>query len=157
MVANEVKELAKQTANATEDIRSRIGTIQEGTKGAVEAIGAIGDVINQVNQISNTIAAAVEEQSATTNEMSRNVVDAAKGSGQIFENMRGMLQAAQSTSETAHDTQKDAEQLGQMSAELRRLVQQFKLNDSGPGNGHRSPDGASEQRQRQYAEKLQAV
>jgi methyl-accepting chemotaxis protein len=136
VVANEVKQLAKQTAQATEDIRSKIGGIQEGTKGAVEAIGAIGKVINQVNQISNTIAAAVEEQSATTNEMSRNVTEAAKGSEQISENMRGMLQAAHSTSETANDTRKGAEQLGRMSAELRRLVQQFKLGDPSAGNGH---------------------
>ena len=74
VVANEVKELAKQTAKATEDIGRRIGAIQDDTKSAVEAIGTISGIINQVNDISNTIATAVEEQSATTNEMSQNVV-----------------------------------------------------------------------------------
>jgi methyl-accepting chemotaxis protein len=73
VVANEVKELAKQTAKATEDIGEKISAIQTDTKGAVEAIGTIGDVINQINDISGTIATAVEEQSATTDEMTRNV------------------------------------------------------------------------------------
>ena len=81
VVANEVKELAKQTAKATEDISRKITAIQTDTQGAVEAIGTIGGVISQINDISGTIATAVEEQSATTNEMTRNVADAAKGSG----------------------------------------------------------------------------
>ena len=80
VVANEVKELAKQTAKATEDISRKITAIQEDTKGAVEAIGSIDGIIHQINDISNTIATAVEEQSATTNEMSRNVTEAARGS-----------------------------------------------------------------------------
>src|ERR1017187_2446586 len=67
--ANEVKELAKQTAKATEDISQKITAIQEDTKRAVESIGSITAVINQINDISSTIATAVEEQSATTNEM----------------------------------------------------------------------------------------
>ena len=71
VVANEVKELAKQTAKATEDITNRIGAIQESSKGAVSAIGGISKVIEQINGISLTIAAAVEEQTATTNEVSR--------------------------------------------------------------------------------------
>src|ERR1035437_8888271 len=72
VVANEVKELARQTSKATEDIGQKINAIQTDTKGAVEAIGVISGVINQINNISGTIAAAVEEQSATTNEMTRN-------------------------------------------------------------------------------------
>ncbi|MGZ3736524.1 MAG: methyl-accepting chemotaxis protein, partial [Bdellovibrionota bacterium] len=71
VVANEVKELAKQTAKATEDITNRIAAIQESSKGAVVAIGGISKVIEQINGISMTIAAAVEEQTATTNEVSR--------------------------------------------------------------------------------------
>ncbi len=74
VVANEVKELAKQTAKATEDISQKINAIQGDTKSAVDAIGNISGIINQINDISNTIATAVEEQSATTNEMSRNVM-----------------------------------------------------------------------------------
>jgi methyl-accepting chemotaxis protein len=72
-VANEVKELAKQTANATEDISRKIEAIQTDAKGAVTAIGSISGIINQVNDIAGTIAAAVERQSATASEMSRNL------------------------------------------------------------------------------------
>ena len=79
VVANEVKELAKETAKATEDISRKIEAIQGDTKGAVEAIGQITTVINQFNDISNTIASAVEEQTATTNEIARNVQEGAKG------------------------------------------------------------------------------
>ena len=83
VVANEVKELAKQTAKATEDISSKIEAIQSDTKNAVDAIQQISGIIKQVNDISNTIATAVEEQNATTNEMARNVSEAARGSGEI--------------------------------------------------------------------------
>ena len=80
VVANEVKELAKETAKATEDISQKIEAIQGDTQGAVEAIDQIGTIINQINDIQNTIASAVEEQTATTNEIGRNVAEAAKGS-----------------------------------------------------------------------------
>jgi methyl-accepting chemotaxis protein len=136
VVANEVKELARQTAKATEDISRKITAIREDTNGAVEAIGTISGVINQINDISNAIAAAVEEQSATTNEMTRNVTEAAKGSGEISENVHGMAQAAQSTSASAHESQQAAQALAQMSAKLRGLVDQFKLTGSPSGNGH---------------------
>ncbi len=135
VVANEVKELAKQTAKATEDISQKITAIQEDTKEAVEAIGTISGIINRINDISNTIATAVEEQSATTNEMSRNVVEAAKGSESITQNITGVAQAAQNTSSSAHDSQKAASQLAEMSTQLRRLVEQFKVDIN--GNGHR--------------------
>jgi methyl-accepting chemotaxis protein len=135
VVANEVKELAKQTAKATEEISQKIKTIQDDTKGAVEAIGAISKIINQINDISNTIATAVEEQSATTNEMSRNVMEAAKGSEAITQNITGVAQAAQSTSSSAHDSQKAASQLAEMSTQLRRLVEQFKITERTNGNG----------------------
>jgi len=134
VVANEVKELAKQTAKATEDIGRKITAIQEDTKSAVEAIGAISGVITQINEFTTTIATAVEEQSATTSEMSRNVVEAAKGSGQISENVHGMAQAAQSTSSSARDSQKAAQQLAQMSTQLQGLVEQFKVDASSKGN-----------------------
>ena len=128
VVANEVKELAKKTAKATEDISRKIETIQVDTKAAVESIATISEVINQINGISNTIATAVEEQNATTNEMVRNVSEAAHGSGEITSNIAGVAQAAESTSRGAGDTQKAAQQLVQTSAELRRLVEQFKVN-----------------------------
>lgn len=128
VVANEVKELAKETAKATEDISRKIEAIQSDTKSAVEAIASISGVINQINDISNTIATAVEEQNATTNEMSRNVSEAAHGSGEITSNIAGVAQAAESTSHGAADTQKAAQQLVETSAELRRLVERFKIN-----------------------------
>jgi methyl-accepting chemotaxis protein len=125
VVANEVKELAKETAKATEDISRKIETIQTDTKGAVEAIGTISAIINQISDISTTIATAVEEQNATTNEMTRNVSDAARGSGEITKNITGVAEAAQSTSHGASDSEKAAQQLSQMSSELKDLTARF--------------------------------
>jgi methyl-accepting chemotaxis protein len=130
VVANEVKELAKETAKATEDISRKIEAIQTDTKAAVEAIASISGVINQINDISGTIATAVEEQNATTNEMSRNVSEAAQGSGEITSNIAGVAEAAQGTTRGAADTQKASQQLVETSNELRHLVEQFKINAS---------------------------
>jgi len=126
VVANEVKELAKETAKATEDISRKIEAIQTDTKGAVEAIGQIGTVIVQINDIQNTIASAVEEQSATTNEISRNLAEAARGSSEITKNITGVAEAAHSTTAGATDTQKSAQSLERMAAELQGLIAQFK-------------------------------
>ena len=151
VVANEVKELAKKTAKATEDISRKIETIQVDAKAAVDSIGTITEVINQINGISNTIATAVEEQNATTNEMARNVSEAAHGSGEITSNIAGVAEAAESTSRGATDTQKAAQQLVQTSTELRRLVEQFKIDDgrdvhiaagAGPGRSRPAHAGA---------------
>jgi methyl-accepting chemotaxis protein len=125
VVANEVKELAKETAKATEDISQKIEAIQTDTKGAVEAIGQISQIINQINDISNTIASAVEEQTATTNEIGRNVTEAAKGSAEIAQNITGVAQAAKSTTDGANDTQGAAGQLSKMANELQALVSRF--------------------------------
>ncbi len=135
VVANEVKELAKETAKATEDISRKIEAIQADTKAAVSAIATISEVILRINDISNTIATAVEEQNATTNEMARNVSEAAHGSGEITGNIAGVAQAAESTSRGASDTQKAAQDLVQMSTQLRGLVEQFKINASDSGTG----------------------
>jgi methyl-accepting chemotaxis protein len=126
VVANEVKELAKETAKATEDISRKIEAIQGDTKGAVAAIGQISSVIVQINDIQNTIASAVEEQSATTNEISRNLAEAAHGSTDITRNIGGVAEAARSTTAGATDTQKSAQSLERMSAELQGLIAQFK-------------------------------
>jgi methyl-accepting chemotaxis protein len=126
VVANEVKELAKQTAKATEDISQRIRNIQGNTKDAITAIETIGTVINKVNQIAGTIAAAVEEQNATTNEMSRNVAEAARGSKEITRNISGVAEAAQSTSRGVDESQQSVKELALMSTQLRELVGQFK-------------------------------
>ena len=126
VVANEVKELAKETAKATEDISQKIEAIQSDTHGAVDAIGKIGSIIHQISDIQNTIASAVEEQTATTNEIGRNVTEAAKGSTEIANNITGVAQAAQSTTEGASDTQVAASALSEMAGELGKLVSQFK-------------------------------
>jgi methyl-accepting chemotaxis protein len=135
VVANEVKELAKETAKATEDISRKIEAIQTDTKAAVDAIASISGVINQINDISSTIATAVEEQNATTNEMSRNVSEAAQGSSEIASNITGVAEAAEGTSRGSADTQKAAHELVQMSSQLRGLVEQFKLSASDRGTG----------------------
>ena len=128
VVANEVKELAKQTAKATEDISRKIEAIQGDTKNAVGAIGQISGVIKQVNDIANTIATAVEEQNATTNEMARNVGEAAKGSSEITKNISGVADAAKSTTQGANDSLKAAQALTKMAADLRDLVQRLNNN-----------------------------
>ena len=135
MVANEVKELAKETAKATEDISRKIEAIQSDTKAAVGAIGTISEVINQINGISNTIATAVEEQNATTNEMARNVSEAARGSGEITSNISGVAEAAQGTTHGAAETQKAAGELAKMSTVLRDLVEQFKIDNGDNARG----------------------
>jgi methyl-accepting chemotaxis protein len=126
VVANEVKELAKQTANATQEIGRKIEAIQGDTKGAVEAIAQIGKIINQINDLQNTIASAVEEQTATTGEISRNVAEAAKGSSEIAQNITGVAQAARSTTEGASNTKASADELARVSGDLQTLVGQFK-------------------------------
>lgn len=132
VVANEVKELAKETAKATEDISQKIEAIQGDAKGSVEAIAEITQIITQINDIQNTIASAVEEQTSTTAEIGRNVSEAAKGGQEIAENIGGVAKAAQSTTEGAGNTQKAAGELSRMASEMQRLVGQFKV---GSGNG----------------------
>jgi len=127
VVANEVKELANQTAKATEEISSKIGAIQEDTKSSVEAIEEIASVINNINDISNTIASAVEEQTATTNEMARNVTEASKGTQEISQNITGVATAAESTTQGVINTQTSAGELSKMASELQGIVQQFKV------------------------------
>ena len=83
-MANEVKELAKETARATEDISSKIAAIQTDTHGAVRAISEIHSIISEVSEIAASIAGAVEEQSSTTTEMSRSVTEVAQASGEIM-------------------------------------------------------------------------
>ena len=125
VVANEVKELAKETAKATEDIGQRIETIQTDTSSAVDAIEQISQIIGQINDLQGAIAAAVEEQTSTTNEISRNVGEAARGSGEISTNIGAVAAASQSTLDGASNTESAAMELATMAAELRDLVGQF--------------------------------
>jgi methyl-accepting chemotaxis protein len=127
VVANEVKELAKQTAKATEDIGRKITAIQVDTKGAALAIGTVSGVINEINNISATIAAAVEEQSATTNEMTRNASEAATGAGNIAGNIGEVTKAADGTLSRAQESQKAAQELASIASHLSSLMGQFKI------------------------------
>lgn len=125
VVANEVKELAKQTAKATEEIGQKIEAIQGVTKGAVSAIEEISNIINQINDISNSIASAVEEQTVTTNEIGRSVSEAAQGVNEIAKNINGVATSAKRTTQGANDTKTAAGQLSQMAAQLQESVAKF--------------------------------
>jgi methyl-accepting chemotaxis protein len=127
VVANEVKELAKQTATATEDISQRIEAIQTDTRGAVDAISQITSVINQINDIQNTIASSVEEQTATTNEIARNVTEAAKGTSDIAKSISVVAQNAQMTTTGATNTSQAAVELTQMAVNLQTITSQFRV------------------------------
>jgi methyl-accepting chemotaxis protein len=122
VVANEVKELAKETAAATEEISARIATIQSDTGEAVTSISSIVEVIARIADTQNTIASAVEEQTATTNEISRNVNEAARGSAEIAENIGSVAQAAGETSQGAARTQDAAVELRAVASGLQALV-----------------------------------
>ena len=130
VVANEVKELANQTAKATEEISKKIQVIQEDAQNAVDAMDEITMVITEVNDISGTIASAVEEQSATTNEMSRNVTEAAKGVQEIAQNIVGVAQAASETSQGAITTEQTAKKLTNNAELITGLVSKFKYKDA---------------------------
>jgi methyl-accepting chemotaxis protein len=125
VVASEVKNLANQTARATEDISSQIAAIQQATTGAVEAIQGIGKTIDEVNEIAGTIAAAVEEQGAATNEISRNVQEAATGTQEVSQNIQGVSQAANEAGQGASEVLSAAEELSKQSEDLGNQVDAF--------------------------------
>jgi methyl-accepting chemotaxis protein len=125
VVANEVKELAQETARATEDIARRVEAIQGDTSGAVDAIGRISEIIGSINDYQLTIASAVEEQTATTNEMSRSVQEAAGGSTEIATNITGVSAAASSTTEALGQTRQAVDELSRMASDLRTTVARF--------------------------------
>ena len=125
VVASEVKELAQETARATEDIGQRVEAIQGDTAGAVAAIEEISAVIGQINDYQATIAAAVEEQTATTNEMNRNVAEAAASSRSIATAISGLAAGTQQTNEGVAEAQRSAVELSRMSDELQAAVHRF--------------------------------
>jgi methyl-accepting chemotaxis protein len=127
VVASEVKELAQETARATEDISKRVEAIQADTAGAVDAISQISSVIAEINNFQATIAAAVEEQTATTNEMNRNVAEAATGTQGIAAAISGLAAGSQETSQRVADAQRAAGELARMSGELQDAVSRFRV------------------------------
>jgi methyl-accepting chemotaxis protein len=127
VVANEVKELAQETAQATEDIGRRVEAIQVDTADAVAAISEINSIIERISAYATTIAAAVEEQTATSSEMARSVSEAASGSGQIAESIRDVAEAVRVTTEGTEDSRAATVELARMSAELKTVVAQFQF------------------------------
>ncbi|WP_233491251.1 methyl-accepting chemotaxis protein [Blastococcus sp. TBT05-19] len=125
VVANEVKELAQETAKATEDIVRRVEAIQKDTGAAVGAIEEISQIVGQISDRQTTIASAVEEQTATTSEMSRSVQEAAGGAGQIADNIGSVSTAAESTTQALTQTRTAVDELSRMAADLRTEVGRF--------------------------------
>ncbi|WP_240322623.1 methyl-accepting chemotaxis protein [Austwickia chelonae] len=125
VVANEVKDLARETAKATEDISHRVEQIQVDTEAAVSAISQISRIISQINDTQATIASAVEEQTATTQEMSRNVQDAASGATGIAHSVGLAVGAASTYSHVAENMNQVSEELSVQADELESLVGRF--------------------------------
>jgi methyl-accepting chemotaxis protein len=127
VVASEVKDLAQETAKATEDISRRVEAIQADTESAVVAIGEISQIIARINDYQVTIASAVEEQTATTGEMSRSVADAAQGSTEIAGTITGVANATQATTATLVETNGAVRELAGISTELQQVIGRFRL------------------------------
>ncbi len=125
VVASEVKNLATQTAKATDEIGAQIGAMQNVTEGAVSAIRNIAATIDQISQISSAIAAAVEQQSAATKEITRNVEQAAQGTKEVTRNIDGVSQAASQTGASAGEVLTASRQLSQSSEKLQTQIQTF--------------------------------
>ncbi len=127
VVASEVKDLAQETAKATEDISRRVETIQADTSSAVAAIGEISQIIQRINDYQVTIASAVEEQTATTAEMSRSIGEAAGGSSTIAANINGVAQSAEATSSTLTEADVVVSQLNEVTTKLRTVAERFRI------------------------------
>jgi len=127
VVANEVKDLAQKTAQATEDISRRVESIQADTGGAVEAIASISAIIGRINDFQTTIAAAVEEQTATTSEMNHSVTEAAQGAGHIAENISAVAVAADRTSAGVAEARQAVDDLALLATELTASVNRFRF------------------------------
>jgi methyl-accepting chemotaxis protein len=125
VVASEVKELAQETARATEDIAARVETIQRDTAGAVAAISEISDVIASINGYQTTIAAAVEEQTATTNEMNRSVDQAAEGAQAIATTIEALVSGASNTRAQVEQSREHSRELARMGSELQSALSNF--------------------------------
>ncbi|MEI7607219.1 MAG: MCP four helix bundle domain-containing protein, partial [Rhodospirillaceae bacterium] len=125
VVASEVKNLANQTAKATDEISSQIGEMQSVTGNAVEAIRSITTTIRRMNEIATAISAAVEEQGAATGEIARNVHEAANGTQQVSSNIRGVVHASEETGAGARQTLAAADNLSHASESLAGEVERF--------------------------------
>lgn len=138
VVANEVKELAKETAKATEDIGQRIAAIQGNTLLTMDSIEKIRSIIVEISEHQNTIAGAVEQQHATTEEIGRSIEEAATGSFEMLEHIEGVGESAEGTKQGAADTERAAQSLGVLAGALRRELAHIQ---SEPESKRRGPDG----------------
>jgi methyl-accepting chemotaxis protein len=125
VVAGEVKNLANQTAKATDEISAQIAAVQAATKDAVGAIQGIGNTISKISEIASAIAAAVEEQGAATQEIARNVQQAAMGTGAVTSNIGSVTHAAGETGHAAHEVLSAAGELSRQSERLSSQVDHF--------------------------------
>jgi methyl-accepting chemotaxis protein len=127
VVANEVKQLASQTARATEEIAEKIQTVQQSTGGVVKGIRSIAEVITQINDISTTVASAMEEQAAATQEIARNVQQAARGTEEVTQSITSVSYAATETAGGAAQSLSASQQLAGVAQELEDLVGSFRV------------------------------
>ncbi|BCJ46320.1 hypothetical protein GCM10010168_59590 [Actinoplanes ianthinogenes] len=127
VVATEVKDLAQETAKATEDIAQRVQAIQADTENAVTAIQEISRIISEINDYQVTIASAVEEQTATTNEMSRSIGEAAGGSTSIAGSINAVASAAHATTSALGEADASMSELTRVAGELREVVSRFRV------------------------------
>tara|TARA_B100000405_G_scaffold301217_1_gene262181 strand:- start:46 stop:1761 length:1716 start_codon:yes stop_codon:yes gene_type:complete len=125
VVASEVKNLASQTARATDEISQQISGIQQATRSSVTAIENIGKTIENINVISSTIAAAIEEQGVATQEISRNVQEASTGTEQVTQNISNVRQSSEATGESASKVKVSADNLSSLAAQLENEVDKF--------------------------------
>ena len=128
VVASEVKNLANQTARATDEISQQIISVQDETRGTVDAIEAIMSVIGEISDIATTIASAVEQQGVSTQEIARNVQEAARGTQEVNDNIGGVTTAAANTGAASNQVLESAQQLSTQAEGLRNEVERF-LND----------------------------
>jgi methyl-accepting chemotaxis protein len=131
VVANEVKELAKETAKATEEISLKIQAIQRDTRSAVGAINEITTVIRRISEIQATIASAVAEQTAATGEIAHNISDTFAASSEIAKNVSGVAQGAQETESAAAHALESADELTNLAQSLLEMLGVLKAGDSG--------------------------
>ena len=125
VVANEVKNLANQTAKATDDISGKVQGVQTETRQAVEAIEGIVSVVDQVRDVAQSIASAVEEQNAATSEIARNVQEASSGTDHVARTITSVNEAAGNAHEAADSVLNAAQDLSRQADSLRELVQGF--------------------------------
>jgi methyl-accepting chemotaxis protein len=125
VVASEVKSLANQTAKATEEISAKIAEMQSATSLSVQAVQGIGETISRINEIATTIASAVEEQGAATQEIARNVQQASAGTAEVSTNIVGVTKAANDTGAASTQVLGAAGELSKQSESLRGQVDTF--------------------------------